>query len=606
MICAVMLAFYQEALISEDGRARRRCEDSMKGPAPKPWIESVELQSDAVSPRLLHKHLRTKAAPWKTPWQRPAFDRSALESDLDTIRLIFEDEGYFSPIIRHEERSGKEGSVRVSFDIKHGPPVEVSSLEMTVNGNSFVVPAELDRRMPIRTGMRFRGQSYREAANLLVNHFETEHRAFVKMERSCEVNPEKGEARIYYALRCGPPTRFGPTRVKKLRKVDEKLVLRERAFREGEPYDPSALKRTRDALVALRLFSSVRVAPDLSDPEAVVIPVDIELEEQPPREIRIGAGYATDEQLRALLQWNGFNLFNRGHQLSLSARHSHLETAGDALYKIPYFPAQRQCLLVNLKRGVSREVPFDLERNEAKCGVEHAVNSSLNLRLGWKLAQLRFSDLDPATRGDWGNPAMSGVASGPTAGASLGLLDDELMPRRGGRLRLDSEYSGPAWGEYHYLKMDLGGSLFLPAGPLCVLAMKLNCGSLASAGRGQEVPPSARYFCGGDTSVRGYGRWEIGPRSSAGDPLGGRSLTEGSLELRRILVKKFFGAVFYDAGGVSSHPWRLPGQITSAVGAGAGWFSPVGLLRLDVGVPYPRRPAWADPWRIHINIGQPF
>jgi outer membrane protein insertion porin family len=133
------------------------------------------------------------------------------------------------------------------------------------------------------------------------------------------------------------------------------------------------------------------------------------------------------------------------------------------------------------------------------------------------------------------------------------------------------------------------------------------------AGTAADVPFSERYFLGGSTSLRGWGRFQVSPLTEEGLPIGGRALLDTSTELRFTFGQ--FGAVaFVDAGqvwadsaGLGSSPLLL------AAGPGLRWVSPIGIVRADVGFQLRRIPGLlvnGEPetrrWRIHFSIGQAF
>ena len=84
--------------------------------------------------------------------------------------------------------------------------------------------------------------------------------------------------------------------------------------------------------------------------------------------------------------------------------------------------------------------------------------------------------------------------------------------------------------------------------------------------------------------MRGYGRRRVGPITASNDPLGGRSLTTGSLEARYPIYGPVLGVVFVDAGDVELSAWQLaPSRIQTGVGFGARANSPVGPIEIDLG-----------------------
>ena len=84
------------------------------------------------------------------------------------------------------------------------------------------------------------------------------------------------------------------------------------------------------------------------------------------------------------------------------------------------------------------------------------------------------------------------------------------------------------------------------------------------------------------------------------------SLIEGSFELRFPLFGEFGAVLFVDFGNVFRSPftYRL-GDLRYAVGPGLRYNTPVGPVRLDVGIIVDRR-ADEDFGRIEFSIGQAF
>jgi outer membrane translocation and assembly module TamA len=127
------------------------------------------------------------------------------------------------------------------------------------------------------------------------------------------------------------------------------------------------------------------------------------------------------------------------------------------------------------------------------------------------------------------------------------------------------------------------------------------------------VPFAKRYFLGGATSIRGWGRYEIGPLVG-GLPIGGDSMLAFSEEIR-VAVRGNLGAVlFLDAGNVWAESLGFDlRDLRYAVGPGLRYQTPVGPIRFDVGYqlnPTPDLIVNGNPngrrYRLHFSIGQAF
>lgn len=85
------------------------------------------------------------------------------------------------------------------------------------------------------------------------------------------------------------------------------------------------------------------------------------------------------------------------------------------------------------------------------------------------------------------------------------------------------------------------------------------------------MPPSLRFFTGGDQTVRGYGYETISPRGSDGKLLGGRYVSVASAEYNYRFSDKWLGALFVDSGTATvdySEAWKI------GTGVGVRWVTP--------------------------------
>ena len=83
----------------------------------------------------------------------------------------------------------------------------------------------------------------------------------------------------------------------------------------------------------------------------------------------------------------------------------------------------------------------------------------------------------------------------------------------------------------------------MPLSKYGVLAARLRWGGIKPLENTLYIPIFKRFFAGGPDSVRGYPYQKLGPLNQYGEPIGGMTLVEGSLEWRFPLPKSFEGAL---------------------------------------------------------------
>ena len=128
------------------------------------------------------------------------------------------------------------------------------------------------------------------------------------------------------------------------------------------------------------------------------------------------------------------------------------------------------------------------------------------------------------------------------------------------------------------------------------------------------MPFFKRYFLGGATNLRGWGRYEVSPLSGSGLPIGGLTFTNFSTELRFPVFRNFGAVLFLDGGNVWTNPWDFNlNDLRYDIGPGIRYNTPIGPLRLDLGWqlnPIPGLLVNGEPqtraMRVHFSIGQAF
>jgi outer membrane translocation and assembly module TamA len=219
---------------------------------------------------------------------------------------------------------------------------------------------------------------------------------------------------------------------------------------------------------------------------------------------------------------------------------------------------------------------------------------------------MKFNSVNASTIEAIGGFRRSGILSGPSAGAIFNNTEDPFNPQSGEILSLLGNLSDHSFGaDYRYWRVLAEARKYHLLGWQTVLAARLKVGLSDTLGSIGDVPLSERFYSSGEGSVRGYGLRRIGPLSASDDPLGGLSLIEGSVELRRPLFWKLNGALFFDCGQVAQ-PYDLRvDALQCGYGPAAGMNSPVGPINFYLGFPT-QKPRGDSSWQFYFSVGQYF
>lgn len=419
-------------------------------------------------------------------------------------------------------------------------------------------------------------------------------------ERRVVVDHNTETMDITLRLAPGPKIYFGETHITGNADVETRFIQRLLAWKPGELVTPARLDETQLDLVRSGLFNSVRIEPGTIPDEQGRLPVRIEVSEAKHRSIEASVRYRTDEGVGGSLGWEHRNLLGTGEQLGFELDASQLGWTLSGEAREPDFLRKRQALVIGTEIEVENTDAFDSQSIGASIGIERSISEGIDLGVGVAFTASKVEQDDDIDE--------FGLLSLPTSFSwdhSNSLLD----PSRGGRFFVRNEPFVDVFGNnVAFNKSSIGYSRYLrlkKAKPRLILAGRAKAGFIFGAKR-DNIPADERFYAGGGGSVRGIGYQLAGELDSDDEPIGGRSLLEFSGELRSQITDTIGAAIFADSGAVFGstvpdfdEPLRIGG------GGGLRYFSPIGPIRLDVGVPLDRQSS-DDAFQIYVSIGQAF
>ncbi|MEM1132826.1 MAG: BamA/TamA family outer membrane protein [Pseudomonadota bacterium] len=392
-------------------------------------------------------------------------------------------------------------------------------------------------------------------------------------------------------------------------------------FDGGDVYRRSRIQDLRRAILATGLASSVTIEPIRTDtppekpagraneaaPKAPDAQVDlaVDIVPAPLRTVAGEIGFGTGEGFRVAGSWEHRNLFPPEGALLARTIVGTQEQVLGATFRRNNFRKRDQILIFNaLVANVQRDA-FDARTLLFSGSLERQTNLIFQKKWAWSvgLELILTDESDIVGAIDATGRRTFAIAALPLRLAYDGT-DDLLDPSRGFRLSAffspEISFQSQVFG---YERTQIDGSFYQPLRDDVTLAGRVRLGSIAGASA-LDIAPSRRFYAGGGGSIRGFGFQDVGPLDVNGDPIGGRSLAEFSLEAR-IRFGNFGVVPFVDAGNVYNDALPTFGGLRYGAGLGLRYYSSFGPLRLDVGTPINPRPGDAN-IGVYISLGQAF
>jgi len=410
---------------------------------------------------------------------------------------------------------------------------------------------------------------------------------------------------VTLTVAAGPVAGYGATTVEGTEKVDRDFTEYMTGLKRGRQYSPQEISDARDRLLALEVFNSVTFKEaDKLDADGN-IPINVQVSERKSRYFGVGGTFSNTEGLGLEGYWGNRNLFGRAEKLRIdgaisgigSNDLSKLNYNAGIMFEKPGVIGPASKFFASFKTVLEHPDAYDHFSVKGETGISYELDKKQTVSAAVALDYSRIHDA-------FGKHTYL-IASVPLQYV-YDNRDSRLNPTRGFRVLAYAEPSYDIMSGAAFLKLKGEGSAYqsLDTASKFVLAERVAVGSIVGTGL-ENVPADRRFYSGGGGSVRGYAYQGIGPKDFTGQPIGGLSFFETSVEMR-FAVSDTIGIVpFVDAGTVSTK--SVPNFSEVKVGAGVGlrYVTPFGPLRIDAAVPLNRDPG--DPhFGIYAGIGQAF
>jgi len=599
-------------------------------------IHSLDFQGvKQVDKKALANALQTKRGS-KLPWgHKTYFDRRAFEADLERIQAFYRDRGFPDARVASFDvkLNDKQDEVDVTLRISEGKPTVVAAIDLT--GFEVLSPGEqrsLRDSLPLQVDKPLDRQlavaSRERALNALRDH------GYPYAEVDIDQQGAGGnQVKVAFAATPGTLAHFGPIDIEGEKSVGENIVRRQLTYKEGDLFSRREMRESQRKLYNLELFQFANIeSKEDKATELDRVPTRVTVAEGKHRRLTTGIGYGSEEKARATFRWDHLNFFGDARHAGIETKWSSLDRGVRLEYTEPYFLSSHMSLNFEGRGWQAVEPVYSQNVVGGRATLRHQANqqtywavSLINEFQRSTITNAALEDfsirnnlialgLDPCT-----DPSRCGATRGTTAAVAFDVnrntTNNILDANRGYSLSGHVEQAGKwLWGTYNYWELSGEARQYTRVARSFVWANRLHMGTIDALGGSAAVPFFKRYFLGGATSVRGWGRFEVSPLSGFGLPIGGLSMLEGSSEIRKPLFGKLGGVAFFDFGAVSNQSMRLPtSELVYAVGPGLRYLTPVGPARIDIGYQLNHidnlrvngKPE-ARYWRIHFSIGQAF
>lgn len=508
------------------------------------------------------------------------------------IRSALAPYGYYSPLIvsnLHEV----DGVWQAVYSITQGNPVIIKNVSVGVSKNvdDILQLSKVINEQPFQPGDILQQDIYESYKKALVQTAFEEGFLDAQLSRhDLEIHRGDYSANIFLMLELGQRYKFGELRSTQT-VIEHDLLSRFRPFAPGDPYRSAQLFEYQKNLYRAGYFQQVTVRGDIQGTEGDEVAVDVDI--QPLEHLNkytFGLGFATDTGARITARWENKLLNTYGHRLKIGMQLGEKESSVESYYEIPYKDPRHEKVVLF---GSFRDQDWGDTETELLAVGSSFVYSTPKFKYSFGM-ELREEDYTI------GSTDGNSTLLVPSLRGSYVIADNLINTLNG------IQVSGSVRGASEALQSDSTFMQFTAASKIVLSPLKdwrvLGRGliGITLADELDDLPPSLRFYAGGDNSVRGYGYKEIGEEDNNGDVVGGRYTLVGSIELEKNFSEYIAGAVFWDFGNATD---EIEFEFSHGVGIGGRVNLPFGQVKMDLATAISES---GFPVRLHLSVGGEF
>lgn len=552
---------------------------------------------------------RSPLVRWIGLGEKRYFDPVEFRRDSARVILLYRQSGFMdvqvSPTVRREGRN-----VHLTFRIKEGPPIVVTSLKVK-GADSTPGHEQVLEDLPLKVGQPFNRFLLQASADSIVHRLRDRGYGGVEVFRNFNVDREHRTADLELDVATGARMTVGAIRVEGAQRVDTTFIRQLLALQTNDQFREGGLFQSQRKLYQTELFRFATVTIDSSgfSPDSTVVPLVVTVSEGKRHRVSGGVGYATNDCFRGAAGWTDRYLLGTGRLLDLTAQVSKVgvgrpfdfglersicselkqDTIGSSLANYAVTGSVRQprfftpTLTGTYSLFAERRSEFTIyRRDEVGASIqilretERRVPVTLAYRLSYGATQANavtfcafFNACTPDDAGRLRERRLFGIVS---LGAAWPRADNPLDPTGGHFYTMDISHSSRATGSARFqtfTRLTGDAAWYRSLGGGSVLSWHLRGGMIFSpsvtltSATANFIPPEERFYAGGPNDVRGYDRNGLGPVVYVYTMKAGSDPTAVHDSLDQGLIGPRFSATGGNTLGIAQLELRVPAPVWS-------------------------------------------
>lgn len=534
--------------------------------------------------------------------------------DKDRLKAIYLDQGYLDASVGSPEVTYLEDKkgYSVKFSIQEGPQYKVE--KVLFEGDFAESPEKLEKVTRLNPGEIFSSSGVTNDISRLTRYFGNQGFAFANVAPQFALDRENLLVTIKYQVEKGEKIYVRYIDIIGNVHTRDQVIRREITQQEQSLYRAGNIDFIRARVSRLGFFENdVQVEQNRVAGESDLLDIIVKVNEKPTGFFSVSGGFSSVENFIFAGQVRENNLFGYGKTLFLNSQIGGVTKILSLQYSDPNFISSDYTFDTTLFYNDREFRDFDRKSWGSSVGIGKLFYRNLIPRIFYRFENVKISNVDRDAR------LIITESDRTISSLSFSLVWDSrnnlLDPTRGNLSSSTIEYAGPFGGNTDFIKYTLSIRQWVPLWYGTFMSFRGIYGLLDLKNAGNDLVVSERFFLGGPNLLRGFSFRRVGTRVTTEDGdyiiIGGVQQLVLSADYLFPILKSagLRGVVFYEMGNTFNDGEDLsfnPSDLRKDYGFGLRWLSPLGPMKLEIGIPIGDRLPDEESYEVQFTIGSVF
>ncbi len=562
---------------------------------------------------------------WRFLTSNDTYDPERMNYDRELLRRYYLQNGYadFETLSGVAELAPNRENFYMTFTVKEGPRYKLGKVDLNVNVKNLS-KERVQRAILPRAGDWYNAKQIDDTINAITDVAGSVGYAFVDVRPRITRNPETHTIDILFDVQEGPRVFVERVDVTGNVRTLDKVIRREILLAEGDAFNTSKVRRSKERLESLGFFKKDEVkidnVPSEVYPDRTIITAKVE--EQSTGELQFGIGYSSASGALFDVGIRERNLLGKGQDLTLNFSLAQRQSQINLSFTEPAWHDRRVVAGADLfatRTDYSDFAGYTSQSIGGSLRVGWNYNEYMFQRVSYQLSTTKLTGINDFSslyvREQVGSTLLSQVSQT----IALDHRNNAIDPSRGYYVSITSDLAGLG-GTERFVRVGAGAGIYMQPYTGWILGITGQAGYMVGLGKPLKI--YERYQLGGN-NLRGYDDFGASPRDATTlDALGGDWIGTVTAEMKIPLgLPKEVGITpkLFTDWGIIGPPRDLikrqadngvlidyAKRIRGSAGIGVEWESPVGPILLDWSPFVFGRTSFDRVSHFRVNFGQKF